>query len=84
MSRKNDVYGGFYKADDEGNLTGEFQWGVPFETVREANLNGWFKQVVTGEDDTQDLTKVTKVVTPVLSGLVVRVTVTYEPIPVIA
>ena len=83
MTRKNDVYGGFYKVDEEGNLTGEFQWGVPYETIREANLDGWFKQKITGEDDAnQDFTKVIKISSaPVLSGLIVRVTVSYEPIP---
>ena len=78
LNRKNDCYGGFYKVNDNGELTGEFQWGVPYETIREANLEGWFKQVRVGEDDAnQDFALVRKVIEPVLAGNVVRVTVSY-------
>lgn len=77
-NRTRDSYGGFYRVDDNGELTGEFQWGVPYETPKEALADGWVPQRVTGEDDAnQDFALVRKVIEPVLAGNVVRVAVSY-------
>lgn len=73
------LYGGFNKVEN-GQLTGEWQWGVDFADLVTARANGWFPDLA-GDQPAYDPITQSIIASRALQGDVVAVTYTVDNLP---